>query len=280
MHRLENEVENDLITAKHWYDNDQDLTNFYQGDIIRDVPYAFWPQINTAKEATVWGILRPLEQPGRTLKEVLSSLPNKLIGRAAKDVPDAWALPEGEYVIAACRKMNVIISRSCALDNPGRKHFLVAPVHTVKDLPEAHRSAGKLEILRKNKIPHCFFLPAKKDLAESYADLLRIEPVHRSFFVAAILQTNLAARLSAVGTGALLMALSDHFGQRFGFDHEDTCPQAGDYSCSNCFYAGLPVEKKTFPAAQAFGPCEKCGENAAWVKTGGVAIGEAAAAGG
>src|SRR5215469_5790784 len=41
-------------------------------------------------------------------------------------------MPEGEYVVAGCREMNVMIeSRSCALDNPKRKHFLVAPVIAV-----------------------------------------------------------------------------------------------------------------------------------------------------
>jgi hypothetical protein len=256
-----------LITADQWYDSNADLTSFYQGDVITGVPYAFWPQINSAKEATVWGILRPLKQAGRALKDVLSSLPTELIGRAAKDVADAWNLPEGEYVVAGCRKIKVmIISRSCTLDNPKRKHFLVAPIQAVEDLPPEQRSTGKLQELRQNGIPHFFYLPSKEGLPESYSDLLRMEPVHRSFFNIEILKTNLAARLSATATDALQMALSDHFGKQFGFDHKDTCPQDGDYSCSNCFHLGMPVERKRFDAQSLFGLCERCGEDAAWVK--------------
>lgn len=256
-----------MITAEQWYDNNADRTNFYQGDVITGVPYAFWPQVNSAKEATVWGILRPLEQGNRTLKEVLSSLPTRLIGRAAKDVPDAWTLPEGEYVVAGCRKTNVmIISRSCALDNPKRKHFLVAPLQAVKDLPLEQQSEGKLQELRENAIPHFFYLPPKDGLPESYADLLRLEPVHRSFFTPEVLKTNLAARLSSAGMAALQIALSEHFGRQFGFDHEDVCPQDAEYSCSNCFHLGLPVEKRVFVAKAAFGTCKYCGESAAWIK--------------
>lgn len=256
-----------MITAERWYDGNPDLTNFNQGDVIKDIPYAFWPQIKTASGASVWGILRPLEQMGRSLREVLSSLPNQLVGRAEKDVPDAWKEPDGEYVISGCKKMNVmIVSRSCAVDNPKRKHFLIAPVVAVGSLPEAQRGAGKLEELRKNGIPHYFYLPPQTGLAESYADLLRLEPIHRSFFEIQDMQVQLVARLSSTASDTLQMALSQHFGTQFGFDCNDTCPQTGEYSCSNCFHEGLKVEKITFYAQKSFGPCKLCNEAAAWVK--------------
>jgi hypothetical protein len=189
------------------------------------------------------------------------------VGRAAKDVTDAWSLPEGEFTIAACKKMNVmVISRSCALDNPKRKHFLVSPVHAVDALPQEQRSAGKLDELRKNGIPHFFYLPAKDGLSESYADFLRMEPVHRSFFTNESLQTSLLARLTATATDALQTALSNHFGVQFGFSQHDICPQAGQYSCSNCFHEGLALQMRYFDAGVAFGPCPQCGENGAWVK--------------
>lgn len=256
-----------MITSERWYDPNPDLKNFNQGDVIKDVPYAFWPQIKAASEAPVWPILRPLKPGERSLKEVLHSLPNELAGRAAQDVTDAWSQPEGEYVIAVCKKMNImIISRSCSLDNPKRKHFLVAPVHAVASLPEAQQSAGKLLELRNNGIPHFFYLPAKDGLAESYADFLRLEPVHRSFFTAEILTSNLLARLSGTATDALQIAISDHFGKQFGSSEHDVCPQAGEYACSNCFHEGLAVKKKNFEAGVPFGPCEQCGEAGAWVK--------------
>ena len=256
-----------MITAERWYDNNPDLTNFYQGDIIKDVPYAFWPQVEGANGTPSWPLLRPLRPSGRSLKEILHSLPNELVGRAAKDVTDAWSLPEGEFTIAGCRRINVmIVSRSCSLDNPKRKHFLIAPVHAVQSLPQEQRSPGKMEELRKNGIPHFFYLPEKDGLLESYADFLRMEPVHRSFFTKEILQTALLARLSGTAGAAFQMAISEHFGKQFGFSQHDICPQAGEYSCSNCFHEGLPLQRQAFDAGIEFGPCPQCGEAGAWVK--------------
>jgi hypothetical protein len=256
-----------LITAERWYDQNPDRANFNQGDIIKDVPYAFWPQVESANGTPAWPILRPLRPGDRNLKEVLHSLPNELVGRAAKDVTDAWSLPEGEFTIAGCRKLNImIISRSCALDNPKRKHVLVAPVHAISSLPEAQRSPGKLEELRKNGIPHFFYLPGKDGLEESYADLLRLEPVHRTFFTEEMLQTHLLARLTGTAGDALQMALSDHFGTQFGFSQHDICPQTAVYACSNCFHEGLEVRRMEFIAGTEFGPCTLCGEAGAWVK--------------
>ena len=123
-----------------------------------------------------------------------------------------------------------------------------------------------MEELRKNGIPHFFYLPGKEGLGESYADLLRLEPVHRSFFTVEMLQTHLLARLSGTGTDALQMALSDHFGKQFGFSQHDICPQTAIYACSNCFHEGLEVRKREFIAGAAFGPCALCGEAGAWVK--------------
>ncbi len=176
-------------------------------------------------------------------------------------------MAQGEYIVAACRKMNVIIvSRSCALDNPKRKHFLVAPVIAVDDLPDEQRGDDKLADLRLNKIPQAFYLPAKEGLRESYADLLRLLPIHRTFFPVASMVGILLARLSSTGMDALQNALSCHFGNQFGFDHKDICPQNGQYSCSNCFHSGMKLQTKMFNAGRPFGECPACGEDAAWVK--------------
>ena len=197
----------------------------------------------------------------------MRNLPTNLVGRAAKDVTDRWTMPEGEYVVAGCRKMNVmIVSRSCSLDNPKRKHFLVAPVVAVDDLPEEQRGDEKLGELRSNNIPQAFYLPEKGGLRESYSDLLRLVPIHRTFFPAETIEGVLLARLSSVGMDALQQALSLHFGKQFGFDYEDECPQSGYYSCSNCFHSGMKLQTKRFEAYKPFDVCPGCGEDAAWVK--------------
>jgi len=197
----------------------------------------------------------------------MKNLPTNLVGRAAKEVTDRWTMPEGEFVVAACRKMNVMIaSRSCSLDNPKRKLFLVAPLVAIDELPDEQRKDDKLADLRLNKIPQYFYLPMKDGLRESYADLFRLVPIHRTFFPAESIQGVLLARLSSVGMNALQQTLSTHFGTKFGFDHQDECPQAGYYSCSNCFHSGMKVQTKNFGASKPFGPCPGCDEHAAWVK--------------
>lgn len=201
------------------------------------------------------------------MREVMNSLPTRLVGRAAKDVTDRWTMPEGEYVVAGCRKMNVmIVSRSCALDNTKRKHFLVAPVVAVDELQPEQRTDQKLNDLRLNNIPHAFYLPAIQGLRESYADVLRLVPIHRSFFPCDSIAGVLLARLSSQGGTALQCSMSNHFGKQFGFDHEDICQQAGQYSCSNCFHAGMKTQTHRFLENQPFGPCPGCGGDASWVK--------------
>jgi hypothetical protein len=197
----------------------------------------------------------------------MAQLPVELVGRAAKDVPDKWRMPEGEFVASHAKKQNVmIVSRSCALDNPARKHVLVAPVIAVESLPPEQRGDEKLADLRENNIPHFFYLPAARGLAESYADLLLLTPIHRSFFPIDNMETRVAVRLSSRGIAAVQHAMSKHFGTQFGFDFEDICPQEGPYACSNCFHKGTPTQPRNFAADRAFGVCERCGEDAAWVK--------------
>jgi hypothetical protein len=164
--------------------------------------------------------------------------------------------------------MNVmIVTRSCTLDHPGRKHFTVAPVTALDELPEAQQREDILTDLRGNQIPHKFFLPATQGgLTASFADFTKLVPVHRSFFDEKKIASQLLVPLSSMGTAALQQMLSNHFGTRFGFDHEDICPQTGTYSCSNCAHSGMQVSIRTFADGKSFGPCEQCGEDAMWIK--------------
>jgi hypothetical protein len=256
-----------LITPERWYDTDPDTTALYQGDVIADIPYPFFPPLEPANRQENWPLLRPLGQRNRDVREAMKNLPTNLIGRAAKEVTDRWTMPEGEFVVAACRKMNVmIVSRSCSLDNPKRKLFLVAPVIAVDELTDGQRGDNKIAELRLNKIPQYFYLPVKGGLRESYADLFRLVPIHRTFFPAESIQGVLLTRLSSVGMDALQQTLSTHFGAKFGFDHEDSCPQAGTYSCSNCFHSGMKLQTNRFDANIPFGFCPGCDDHASWVK--------------
>jgi hypothetical protein len=256
-----------LITAKEIYNQEPDSRYFYQGDVITGVPYPFWPTLNSAKEETKWGVLRPHKAEGRSIQDILKSLPTLVIGRAARDVTDLWTADNREYIVAGSIKMNLmILTRGCTLDNPNRKHFAAVPVIAIAGLAEAQRTEEKLKDLRDYEIPHNFFLPEKEGLAESYADFLRPVTIHRSFLDESGISKQLVARLSSVGTALLQSMLSAHFGTKFGFDHEDMCPQDGNYSCSNCFHSGIQVKIKLFVVDKPFGHCEKCGEDAMWIK--------------
>jgi hypothetical protein len=256
-----------VITAERWYDQQPDITLYYQGDVIRDIPFPTFPPTLPGNREESWPLLRPMKHDGRPVEQAMAQLPLLLVGRAARDVDDRWSLPNGEWGVVHFRRQNVmVVSRSCALDNPARKHCLVAPVRAVVSLPLQERGEDKLRDLRENKIPHLFYLPEKQNLLESYADLLMLTPIHRTFFPPENIATHRLAKLSGVGTAALQQAMSEHFGIRFGFDHEDMCPQGGTYRCSTCFHVGNGVTLKTKVAGQPFGPCDGCGEEAAWVK--------------
>ncbi len=264
-----------MITAERWYDKNPELNNYYQGDLLSGIPFPTLPTFLPAAKQDVWGILRPRPRKqiaeARPVGEVLRNLPNELIGRAAKDVPDAWARTdsEGEHIIAFCRKMSVaIVSRSCDIDKNARKHFLVAPIIYIKDLPADQKTDEKLRDLRANEIFHWFYLPEKAPtLPESYADLSQILPLHRTFFDQGTLRTNLMARLSAEGTIAFQNSLSNFYGTKFGFAVEDMCPQTGRYACSACFHSGSAQPSfQEFNEGHRFGDCTVCHEQALWVK--------------
>jgi hypothetical protein len=265
-----------VITAEKWYDSEPDLKHYYQGDVLSGFPFPTLPTFLPSAKQAAWGILRPRQgrnRPNaddRPLAEILRNLPNELVGRAAKDVPDAWKQADGEYVIVACRKMTVmLVSRSCDIDKDSRKHFLVAPVVAMDQLQPAQRSEEKLRDLRANEIFHWFYLPEKiPGLPESYADISQMVPLHRTFFDDEILRTSLVARLSSFATALFQKALSNFYGTKFGFTREDACPQTGRYACSSCFHAGESTPySRDFVAGQFFGDCGFCREEALWIKT-------------
>jgi hypothetical protein len=264
-----------VITAERLYEPNPELQNYYQGDILSGIPFPTLPTFLPATKQDVWGILRPRparnrpNAEARPIAEILRNLPNDLIGRAAKDIPDAWTRPEGEYIIAACRKMTVLmVSRSCDMDKDSRKHYLVAPVVAIDSLREEQRTEEKLRDLRANKIFHWFYLPEKPpSLPESYADLAQMLPLHKTFFDDATLRASLVTRLSPVGTISLQSSLSSFYGIKFGFAPEDICPQTGRYACSSCFHSGRPAPySRDFKAGNVLGDCGFCREEAMWVK--------------
>jgi hypothetical protein len=157
-----------MIEPGELYDPTPDETMLYQGDVFRDVPFPTWPTFRTETDSTKWGILRPLGQQEASLPELQRRLPRKLLGSAASDIPDLFQHSREELVIGLCQLMPaMIVSRSCSLDNPKRKQFLVAPVVSLDSLPDSQKNPEMLEELRDGNIPHFFHLPATGALSES-----------------------------------------------------------------------------------------------------------------
>jgi hypothetical protein len=252
------------------YDAEPDLAEFSQGDILRGIAFPTWPTFKTASYQPKWGILRPLRSGELPTQPSMDVLPSRLLGRAESDVPDAFStFDRSEYVIGRCHLREVIIlSRSCFLDNDRRKHIVLAPVTAIADLPEAERGDEKMDGLRREEIPHSFYLPPTTGMRESFANLLMITSIHKSFITGDNVKGQLVARLSSLGMAKLQMVISKHFGMQFGYDHEDICPVDGLYSCSACFHTGREIRRRDHKAGTPFGPCLTCGDQAAFVKVG------------
>jgi hypothetical protein len=208
---------------------------------------------------------------GRTFEDAMRQLPADLTAKPAKDIttPPLWeASPLGEYVLSVARRMTVmIVTRSCAIDKPSTKHYLVAPVIRITELAEAERTAEKIASLQKNEVFDWFYLPEKDGLPESFADLSQMLPVHWTFFGEKPASSELVARLSSYGSSSLQELLSDFYGTVFGFSHGDECPQTATYACSKCFYTGRStVTQKKVNVLEFFGQCQNCGVSVTWVK--------------
>jgi hypothetical protein len=257
-----------MLEEAGWYDNDPDLSEYSQGDVLRSIPFPRWPTYLAANQMEKLAILRPLRSGRLATSPPMHQLPNHYQARAQRDVSDAFSnFEKAEYVVSQCSMRDVlIISRSCSLDNPRRKHIVVAPVRAIRDLPEPERSEGKLKSLRANEIPQSFYLPPTSHMGESIVDLLMMTYMHRSFLADNDVRNQLIARLSPYGTMRLQMQLTEHFGTKFGYDHEDSCPSTGLYSCSACFHAGREISKIEFTKGEVFGHCSVCGDDAKFVK--------------
>jgi hypothetical protein len=253
-----------------FYDERPDSEYYYQGDILRDMPYPAWPILQSSVKEPLWPILRPLRQrpPDRQLN-LLYGLPDRFTATSKREVKDAFSLPGGELIISKVEMKTVmVLSRSCSLDSH-QKHLLIAPVDEVSLLPISDEERERrLTQIRGNEILHYFHLPEKQGvLAESVANLLAITYLHKTFLPEEEVRPKLVARLSPHSTAQLQHQLSRHFGaQQFGFDHEDICPQTAIYSCSCCFYRGKPVIQRTVLKDEMFGPCENCGADATFIK--------------
>src|SRR5271156_4023142 len=103
-----------------WYDDRPDSDYYYQGDILREIPFPSWPTVQSANAEHKWPILRPLRPDKRTANQQpnqLYGLPDFLKVASKRDVTDAFSMEGGELIPAKVELRNVlVVSRSCELD--------------------------------------------------------------------------------------------------------------------------------------------------------------------
>ncbi|SRR5713226_973225 len=246
------------ILAQDWYDQNPDLTSFYQGDIIRDVPIIFLPD-----KISKWFILRPSAQSKKHVDDVLRGDICKWFESFPEGtLVDKWTYGDREeYVAAKAFLVNVIIlTQSCDLEQRG--YYQVAPVH-----PETRQKSQVVHQLRENELNYAFYLPAvAPHLPEnSYAELAHTCVVPKAYFPRDQVALRLGARLTDSARAALQEQIANYFGRPFGFGTRDRARVTAVYACVSCFYKNGASEKKQFEAASNFTPCEKCGATR-WIR--------------
>jgi len=247
------------ILAKDWYEQEPDLTSFYQGDIIRDVPVIFLPD-----KISKWFILRP---GGADSKKHIDTVLRGEICKWFQSFPegqlkDVWTFGEKEeYVAAKAFLVNVtILTQSCDIEN--RNYYQIAPIY-----PETKQKQSALEHLRQNGLNYAFYLPAVAPYLEenSYVDLAHTCVVPKAFFPRDSVRMRLAARLTDLARTSLQEQLAHYFGRPFGFSKRDKARTTSEYACVSCFYRTGDSVKKQFHASLNFEPCDKCGETR-WIR--------------
>ena len=246
------------IVAKDWYQAELDVTSFYQGDIIRDVPIIFLPD-----KISKWFILRPGAGSKKLVDDVLRGEICKWFESAPEGLlKDAWQFGQKEELVAAkaFRVNAIILTQTCDLEN--RNYYQVAPIY-----PETKQKESAWPALRENQINFAFYLPAIAPHIEedSYADLSHTCVVPKAYFPKNVVMAMLSARLTNYARTELQAHIANYFGRPFGFSARDKASVTAEYSCVGCFYRFGEGHKVTFQAGSNFTPCDKC-KNTLWIR--------------
>jgi hypothetical protein len=246
------------ISAKDWYEPRPDLSSFYQGDIVKDVPVIFLPD-----KISKWFLLRPNLQGTKYIDAVLKGEICKWFEAFPEgQLKDAWRYGNREeFAAAKARLMNVILlTQSCDLEH--RNYYQIAPIY-----PETAQKASALPLLRENGLNYTFFLPAfaPSIWENSYADLAHTTLIPKAYFPKDTVWQALGARLTELARTALQQQVAEYFGRPFGFAERDKARKTAEYACISCFYRTASSVKKHFEQDAHFTKCEICGE-ARWLR--------------
>jgi hypothetical protein len=246
------------IVAKDWYQTEIDVTSFYQGDIVRDVPIIFLPD-----KISKWFVLRPGPNSKKHVDDVLRGEICKWFEATPEgQLKDAWQHGQKEELVAAkaFRVDAIILTQTCDLEN--RSYYQVAPVY-----PETKLKESALAPLRENAINFAFYLPALAPhiVENSYAELSHTCVVPKAYFPKNAVVQMLSGRLTNYARTALQAHIAGYFGRPFGFSARDKAVVTGDYSCVSCFFRFGTAVKAEFQAGSNFKPCETCNDTL-WIR--------------
>jgi hypothetical protein len=246
------------IAAKDWYQTDYDLTSFYQGDIVRDVPIIFLPD-----KISKWFVLRPGATSKKHVDDVLRGEICKWLESAPEgQLKDAWQYGQKEELVAAkaFRVDAIILTQTCDIVN--RSYYQVAPVY-----PETRQKETSLPALRENEINSAFYLPALAPhiVENSYANLSHTCVIPKAYFPKNAVVQMLSGRLTNYARTALQAHIAGYFGRPFGFNARDRATITAAYSCVSCFYRAGVLTKLEFQAGANFTACAACGD-ALWIR--------------
>jgi hypothetical protein len=246
------------IAAKDWYQTEFDLTSFYQGDIVRDVPIIFLPD-----KISKWFVLRPGPNSKKHVDDILRGEICKWLEATPEgQLKDAWQHGQKEELVAAkaIRVDAIILTQTCDLEN--RPYYQVAPVY-----PETTQKESSLQPLRENGINSAFYLPALAPhlIENSYAELSHTCVIPKAYFPRNSVVQMLSARLTNRARTALQAHVANYFGRPFGFSAKDRATVTAEYVCVACFYRSGDAVKLNFQAGSNFTRCERCNE-ALWIR--------------
>ena len=224
----------------------------YQGEIVFDVPLLL------VRKETRWLLLRT--HSGRTIHEALK---DGGIGGTVKVLDsnqskEKWQNAiDGDSAVSYLTKRPVLVlSQTCDIQN---KDFIqVAPIYEA-DPTDVDRLKSGTELYS------AFYLKAHPpQFTDSYADLERIQAVHKSYIKSVDDEQHF--RLNDERVRELQRHLTRFFGRPNAFDARvDMVPSTDTYLCVDCFYFDGIATRIERNEGDAFSYCETCGGEK-WVR--------------
>lgn len=240
-------------SAEAFYDSAPVEPNLiYQGEILIETPLLL------VRKEKRWLLLRT--RSGKTIHEALKggSLSGPVNVLDSNQTKIEWHnAVDGDSAVAYLTKRPVLVlSQNCDLEN---KDFIqVAPIYPAD--PE------DLEGLKSgNELYSAFYLESHQpDFPESFADLERIQAVHKSYIKRP--DGGKHFRLSPTQIRLLQRHITRYFGRPNSYDARvDKAPSTDTYLCADCFYLGGVATPVDLSEGQAIQPCERCG-GVQWVR--------------